>query len=70
MSSLIVRDNIFYEAERFAIARYRPYDFHLLRASSPAIGSGAATPVSEDFDELTRSSTHPDIGAFVFHAAQ
>jgi len=115
-ANLIVRDNIFYEPERFAIVRYQasisscsidhnmiygatasqvimdtsgcsvrdnrigvnpmfvdaasePYDFRL-RAGSPAIGAGAVTSVSIDFDDLARSSTHPDIGAFVFHAVQ
>ena len=112
-SNLIVRDNIFYGAEKFALARYQasisfcsidhnmiygatapqvmmdasgcslhdnrigvdplfvntarePYDFHL-RADSPAIGAGAATSISIDFDGLTRGSSHPDIGAFGFH---
>ena len=114
-ANLIVRDNIFYQAEGFAITRYQasmsscgidhnmiygasapqvmmdasgcsvhdnrvgvnpmfvdgarePYDFHL-RAGSPAIGAGDATSVSIDFDGLPRNSVHPDIGAFVFHAA-
>jgi hypothetical protein len=113
-ANLIVRDNIFYETERFAITRYQasisscsidhnmiygttapqvmmdtsgcsvhdnrigvdplfvntirePYDFHL-RANSRAIGAAAATSVSIDFDGLARSSTHSDIGAFVFHS--
>lgn len=115
-ANLIVRDNIFYGAGRFAITRYQasisscsidhniiygasdlhvmtdasdcslrdnrigvdpkfvnaarePYDFHL-RASSPAIGAGAATSVVIDFDGLPRSSARPDIGAFVFHPAR
>ena len=115
-ANLIVRDNIFYHAEKFAITRYQasisscridhnmiygasasqmimdgsgcsvhdnsigvdpmfvnaarePYDFHL-RANSPAIGAGADAGVSNDFDELTRSSAHPDLGAFAFRAME
>ena len=115
-ANLTIRNNIFYQAERFAIVRYQasmsscsidhniiygstgpqvmmdasgcsvhdnrigvdpmfvntarePYDFRL-RASSPAIGAGIATGVSDDFDELTRSSAHSDIGAFAFHSVR
>ena len=115
-ANVTVRNNIFYEAARFAITRYQasisscsidhnliygvtasqvmmdasgcslhdnrigvdpkfvstarePYDFHL-QADSPAIGAGAATSVSVDFDGLTRTSAHPDIGAFAFRTAQ
>lgn len=115
-ANLTIRNNIFYEADKFAIVRYQasvsscnidhnviygatapqvmmdtsgcsvhdnrigvdprfvnaerePYDFHL-RANSPAIGSGAASAVSDDFEGLTRSPAHPDVGAFVFRAAQ
>src|SRR5579862_6564320 len=111
-----IRNNIFYDAERFAITRYEasisscsidhnmiygssalqlimdasgcsvhdnrsgvdpmfveatkePYDFHL-RAGSPAIGTGAPATVPTDFDGLTRSSGHPDVGAFAFHGLQ
>jgi hypothetical protein len=112
-----IRNNIFYDAERFAITRYEatisscnidhnmiygssapqvimdasgcsvhdnrigldpmfveatkePYDFHL-RAGSPAIGTGAApATVPTDFDGLSRSPVHPDVGAFAFHAMQ
>jgi hypothetical protein len=44
-------------------------DFHL-QANSPAIGAGAASAVSDDFNELARSSTYADIGAFVARAVQ
>jgi len=68
-SGCSVHDNRIGVNPMFVNTAREPYDFHL-RADSPAIGAGADSSISTDFDGLTRDTVHPDIGAFVFRPVQ